>query len=168
MTPLSQSAQWGKVGAAVGERMTVLGITVDELARKTGLCTATIRGVLRGAKRRKRWTLTVVSKALGWPPGYLAAIAEGSTPPAVLLTVVEDIPIRAQGASVPLPASQAASFAALLGLADLGHGASLQAEADAMAARLAREMSEGMTQAQRVAVHEFLTKVAGKVRWPRF
>jgi hypothetical protein len=81
---------------------------------------------------------------------------------------LENIPVKAQDASLPLPALQATPFAVLLGLVDLGHGASLQAETNAMAARLAREMSEGMTAAERIAVHQFLTKVADKVRWPQF
>jgi len=34
------------------------------------------------------------------------------------------------------------------------------------AVRVARELSEGMTQAERIAIHEFLTEVADAVRWP--
>jgi transcriptional regulator with XRE-family HTH domain len=164
---MSNATEWAEVGTAVRERMTALGITEDDLARKTALAPATIRGVLRGSGQRRRWTLNALSKALDWPFGYLIAIAEGSAPPTVPQTALESIPVKALGASLPLPASQATPFAALLGLVDLGHGASLQAETDALAARLAREMSEGMTGAQRKAVHEFLTKVADQVRWPR-
>lgn len=57
-------------------------------------------------------------------------------------------------------------IAALLSLVDLGEGTALQAEANAVAARVAREMSVGMTQAQRIAAHEFLIDVARHVRWP--
>ena len=146
--------------------MTSLGISEAELAWKTALSPATIQGVLRGSGRRQRWTLDVLSKALDWPFGYLTAIAKGGTPPAVPQTALEGIPVRAQGASSPPRAPQATQFAALLGLIDLGHGASMQAATNAMAAQLAREMSEGMTPAERIAVDEFLTKVALKVRWP--
>jgi len=168
MSRMCGAAEWVKVGAAVRERMTALGITEDELARKTALSAATIRDVLRGSGRRQRWTLNALSSALDWPSGYLTAITEGGTPPAVQQTVPGSVPVRVQSASLPLPASQATPLAALLGLVDLGHGASLQAETNATAARLAREISEGMTAAQRIAVHQFLTNVADKVRWPRF
>jgi hypothetical protein len=57
-------------------------------------------------------------------------------------------------------------IAVLLSLVDLGEGTALQAEANAVAARVAREMSARMTQAQRIAAHEFLTDVARHVRWP--
>jgi len=159
---MSEATEWGKVGAAVRERMTALAITERELARTTALCPATIRGVLRGSGRRKRWTLNVLGKALGWPFGYLITIAEGGTPP----PVPETSPVTVPAASLPLPVSQAAPLAALAGLVDFGHGASLQAESNAMAARLARELSAGMTAAERIAVHQFLTHVADEVRWP--
>lgn len=81
MTYMSDATQWAAVGSAVRERMTALGVTEDELARKTALSPATIRGVLRGAGRRQRWTLHELSKALDWPSGHLVAVAEGRTPP---------------------------------------------------------------------------------------
>jgi hypothetical protein len=54
----------------------------------------------------------------------------------------------------------------LLSLLDIEHGASLHAESAALAARIARELSEGMTQAERIATDEFLREVASAVRWP--
>lgn len=54
----------------------------------------------------------------------------------------------------------------LLGLVDIEHGASLRAESRRQAARIARELSEGMTQAERIAVHEFLDNIADEIRWP--
>ena len=56
----------------------------------------------------------------------------------------------------------------LLNLLDIGRGASLRAESTSVAVRVARELSDGMTQAERIATHEFLTEVARDVRWPRF
>ena len=56
----------------------------------------------------------------------------------------------------------------LLNLLDIEQGASLRAESNAVAVRLARELSEGMTQAERIAVHEFLNQVARAVRWPAY
>jgi hypothetical protein len=55
----------------------------------------------------------------------------------------------------------------LLNLLDIEHGASLRAESDAAAVHIARELcAEGMTQAERIATHEFLTQIAKSVRWP--
>jgi hypothetical protein len=45
----------------------------------------------------------------------------------------------------------------------------LRAESDAVARRVAREMChEGITGHERVAIYEFLHKVAAAVRWPEF
>jgi hypothetical protein len=63
-------------------------------------------------------------------------------------------------------APQADTPVKLLNLFDVEHGASLRAESNAVAVRLARELSEGMTQSERIAVGEFLTEVANAVRWP--
>jgi hypothetical protein len=54
----------------------------------------------------------------------------------------------------------------LLNLLDIGHGASLRAESTSAAVRIARELSDGMTQAGRIATHEFLMEMAKAVRWP--
>ena len=61
---------------------------------------------------------------------------------------------------------RAGTMVKLLNLLDIAHGASLRAESNDAAVRVARELSEGMTQAERIAIHEFLTEVAGAVRWP--
>ncbi len=90
MTRITGAAQRAKVGTAVGERMTALGITEDGLVRATALSKATVRGVLRGSGRRQRWTLNVVSHALDRPPGHLITIAEDGTPPATPQTAVPD------------------------------------------------------------------------------
>ncbi len=54
----------------------------------------------------------------------------------------------------------------LLNLLDIERGASLRAESAAVAVRIARELSEGMTRAERIATHQFLTEIASAVRWP--
>jgi|HubBroStandDraft_1064217.scaffolds.fasta_scaffold3479030_1 hypothetical protein len=54
----------------------------------------------------------------------------------------------------------------LLNLLDIERGASLHAESAMLAERIAGELSEGMTQAERIATHKFLTQVANAVRWP--
>jgi hypothetical protein len=62
--------------------------------------------------------------------------------------------------------SKAQTTVKLLNLLDIERGASLRAESTAVAVCIARELSEGMTQTERIAVHEFLTEVARAVRWP--
>jgi hypothetical protein len=54
----------------------------------------------------------------------------------------------------------------LLNLIDIERGASLRAESAAVAVSVARELSEAMTRAERIATHELLTDVARAVRWP--
>lgn len=54
----------------------------------------------------------------------------------------------------------------LLGLVDIERGASLRAESSREAVRIAQELSESMTRAERIAVHEFLTNIADEIRWP--
>ena len=54
----------------------------------------------------------------------------------------------------------------LLNLIDTECGASLRAESAAVAVSVARELSEGMTRAERIATDEFLTDVARAARWP--
>ena len=63
-------------------------------------------------------------------------------------------------------APKAGTAVKLLNLLDIERGASLRAESTHVAAQIARELSEGMTQAERIATHEFLTEVARAVRWP--
>ncbi len=65
-----------------------------------------------------------------------------------------------------LPCEFSGEQVKLLNLMDIGHGASLRAESTSVAVRIARELSDGMTQAERIATHKFLTEVARAVRWP--
>jgi hypothetical protein len=63
-------------------------------------------------------------------------------------------------------APQAGTPVKLLSLFDIERGASLRAESTAVAVRIAQELSEGMTQSERIAVSQFLTEIANAVRWP--
>jgi hypothetical protein len=59
------------------------------------------------------------------------------------------------------------SPATLLSLLDVEHGTSLQGESNAAALRIAHELcANGMTEADRIALSEFLDKIARAVRWP--
>jgi hypothetical protein len=70
--------------------------------------------------------------------------------------------------SLVLPREVSGEQVKLLNLLDISRGASLRAESTSVAVRVARELSDGMTQAERIATHEFLTEIAQAVRWPRF
>jgi hypothetical protein len=72
----------------------------------------------------------------------------------------------ARTGALVLPREFSGETVKLLNLLDIGHGASLRAESTSVAVRIAQELSDGMTQAGRVATHEFLTEIAKAVRWP--
>lgn len=73
----------------------------------------------------------------------------------------------AKTGALVLPRGFGGEVGNLLNLLDVEHGVSLRAESSTIAVRLARELSEGMTQAGRIATHEFLVEIAQAVRWPR-
>jgi hypothetical protein len=68
--------------------------------------------------------------------------------------------------TVVLPREFSRETVKLLNLMDIEHGVSLRAESTSAAVRIARELSDGMTQAGRIATHEFLMEIAKAVRWP--
>jgi transcriptional regulator with XRE-family HTH domain len=82
------------------------------------------------------------------------------------------IPLTAFGAdtaragALVLPRQVSGETVKLLNLMDIEHGVSLRAESTLAAVRIARELSDGMTQAGRIATHEFLIEIAKAVRWP--
>jgi transcriptional regulator with XRE-family HTH domain len=82
---------WAAVGAAVRERMTMLGLTVAELSRRTGLSETTVRSLSKGTAVANPSTLVAVSAALGWPRGYLRSVA-GREP--VPLAAAAPAPVR--------------------------------------------------------------------------
>lgn len=65
-----------------------------------------------------------------------------------------------------LPRELSGETVKLLNLLEIDHGASLRAESTSAATRIARELSDGMTQAGRIATHEFLMEIAKAVKWP--
>ena len=89
-------------------------------------------------------------KVLGIPPAAFGGAAE-----------------TAKAGTVVLPRGFSGEVSKLLNLLDVEHGVSLRAESSTIAGRIARELSEGMTQAGRIATHEFLVEIAQAVRWPR-
>ncbi len=73
---------WAAVADAMKARLAELDMTQAELVQRSGLAPMTIREVLFNTAERRRspQTPAVLSAALGWPPGYLQAIAEGRDP----------------------------------------------------------------------------------------
>jgi hypothetical protein len=104
------------------------------------------RGTVSPGERYKLY----YCRALGIPP---AAFGGGES---------------ARTGTLVLPREFSGEQVRLLNLLEIGRGASLRAESTSVAVRVARELSDGMTQAERIATHEFLTEIAKAVRWPRF
>ena len=73
---------WAAVAAAMKVRLAELDMTQAELVQRSGLAPMTIRELLHNTAERRRspQTLAALSEALGWPTGYLQAIAEGRDP----------------------------------------------------------------------------------------
>ncbi|MGD0246625.1 MAG: hypothetical protein ABSB59_40720 [Streptosporangiaceae bacterium] len=65
-----------------------------------------------------------------------------------------------------LPRESDGEIGNLLNLLDVERGVSLRAESSSIAMRIARELSEGMTEAGRIAMHDFLNEIARSVKWP--
>jgi hypothetical protein len=70
---------WAAVAEAMKSRLAELDMTQAELIQRSRLAPMTIRELLFNSAQRRRsdQTLAALSEALGWPPGYLLAVAEG-------------------------------------------------------------------------------------------
>jgi transcriptional regulator with XRE-family HTH domain len=73
---------WSAVAEAMQGRLAELDMTQAELVQRSRLAPMTIRELLFNSAQRRRsdQTLAALSEALGWPPAYLRAVAEGQTP----------------------------------------------------------------------------------------
>ena len=73
---------WAAVAEAMKMRLAELDMTQAELIQRSRLAPMTIRELLYNMAQRRRsdQTLAAVSEALGWPAGYLRAVAEGRDP----------------------------------------------------------------------------------------
>ena len=73
---------WAAVADAMKARLADLDMTQANLVQRSRLAPMTIRELLYNSAQRRRsdQTLTALSQALGWPPDYLRAIADGRTP----------------------------------------------------------------------------------------
>lgn len=70
---------WEAVAHAITQRLDETGTTLTELATKSETSLSTVRELAQNLSTRRRQprTLTALSTALGWPPGYLAAVLRG-------------------------------------------------------------------------------------------
>ena len=73
---------WPAVADALKARLADLDMTQAELVQRSRLAPMTIRELLHNSAQRRRsdQTLAAMSEALGWPPGYLRAVADGQAP----------------------------------------------------------------------------------------
>ena len=71
--------EWAAVARAISGRMAELRVTQMDVAAKARISLTTLRELQHNInpRRRRPQTLTALSEALGWPPGYLAATLHG-------------------------------------------------------------------------------------------
>jgi len=70
---------WAAVARAISDRMAELRVTQMEVAAKARISLTTVRELQNNnnPRRRRPQTLTALSEALNWPPGYLVAVLHG-------------------------------------------------------------------------------------------
>lgn len=153
---MTTADNWRDVAASITRLRNEHGWTQQELSARSGVTQATIRNAEHARGKRSHRTMENLSRALGRPKDYLSEVLAGHHP--------EDTAAPGPGEPDALAPVQ------LLNLLDIERGAKLRATATATAtaARLARELSEGMTQAERIAAHQFLNEIANNVRWPEW
>ena len=84
---------WAAVGAAIKARLDEQGMTMTELAARSGVSLTTVRELVHvlNTRRRQPRTLTSLSTALGWPAEQLGATLRGqatTAPPRDELAVI--------------------------------------------------------------------------------
>jgi transcriptional regulator with XRE-family HTH domain len=78
---------WTAVAAAMRDRMDERGLTMTDLAARSGVSLTTVRELLHvlNTRRRQPRTLSSLSSALGWQAEYLGSVLRGrpvvDTPP---------------------------------------------------------------------------------------
>lgn len=72
------SKDWDAVAAAINTRMEERDMTQVELSKRSRVSVATLRQIQQAVpKRRSPRTLSDISEALGFEPGYLERLADG-------------------------------------------------------------------------------------------
>ncbi len=75
---------WSAVGKAITERLDERGMTMTDLAAKSGVSLTTVRELVHvlDTRRRQPRTLVALSETLGWPGDHLAKVLHGRAAPA--------------------------------------------------------------------------------------
>jgi transcriptional regulator with XRE-family HTH domain len=70
---------WTAVGTALRERLDERGMTMTELAGRSGVSLTTVRELVHvlNTRRRQPRTLASLSTALGWPAEHLGTVLRG-------------------------------------------------------------------------------------------
>jgi transcriptional regulator with XRE-family HTH domain len=70
---------WQAVATAIANRLDERGMTMTELAGRSGVSLTTVRELIHvlNTRRRQPRTLTALSVALGWPAEHLGEILRG-------------------------------------------------------------------------------------------
>jgi transcriptional regulator with XRE-family HTH domain len=73
---------WDAVGRAIAARLTDTRKTQMDVASRAQVSLTTLRELQHNLnpRRRRPQTLTAISEALGWPPGYLDQVLRGHAP----------------------------------------------------------------------------------------
>jgi transcriptional regulator with XRE-family HTH domain len=79
---MAEGAQdWTRLGRVVAAERARQGLTIDGLARHTGLGVRTLQSIESGSRAGYRHTtLSRLEDALGWQPGSVAAVLAGGDP----------------------------------------------------------------------------------------
>ena len=70
---------WSAVSNAIKARLDEQGMTMTDLASRSGVSLTTVRELVHvlNTRRRQPRTLATLSEALGWPSDYLGAVVRG-------------------------------------------------------------------------------------------
>lgn len=73
------SQDWSAVGAAIRARLDDRGMTMTELASRSGVSLTTVRELVHvlNTRRRQPRTLASLSVTLGWPEDHLGTVLRG-------------------------------------------------------------------------------------------
>jgi lambda repressor-like predicted transcriptional regulator len=73
---------WQAVGAAIAARLDEQGLTMTELAARSGVSLTTVRELVHvlSTRRRQPRTLAALSSALGWSDNHLGMVLRGKAP----------------------------------------------------------------------------------------
>lgn len=76
---LQRDGDWDAVAVAIQNRLTETRVTQMDVASRARVSLTTLRELQHNLnpRRRRPQTLSAISEALGWPPGYLAQVLHG-------------------------------------------------------------------------------------------